>query len=252
MIGAVLVALTAGPSVGSTVQTPADRVLSRAREVLGGQERLNRVRNVEFSGAVVALDQTVPPAYRRMPYELRAAFPDRFVEIATGPAGPVATGVDGQHALYVPLVPPAMRGQPMPLPAGLVDDSRQMFAVWMLLTLLRTDTAWPLVVEPVVEDSGAYETIRFRRRGAGDVWLDVDRATSAPTRVRYRIPTAAGSEAEVALVAEDRRDVSGVRMPFRVRQLRNGQPFMNYREFDRVRVNVDFVADDFEGLRYRP
>jgi hypothetical protein len=239
-------ALATGSAItlGSTAQG-AD-LLARARQGVGGAERLSAIRTLSIVGERSVRNELfghAPDAkkeFEKYSLELRALWPDRYIRVDTWlpvsgtPVRPSVRGFVGSDS-----VRPGDKQ---------INLQRFNFARLMLLLVLRTDTATSLSLGP----SPGKNTLKFVGQGGFECLLDLDAATAQPVQLRFIVkrvddvglPTGEVVGEEIMRV-ESRRVFGGISVPDHVSVRLNGRLVEEswYRD---IKINPRLTDADFK------
>jgi hypothetical protein len=253
-------------------QTPdAARVLSSARQALGGEQKLSAVRTFTATGRTrqVRGNNLVP-----IEFEINCELPDKFVrkdEIPAQDTDPTTRGFSGDTLIQIP--PPGTgRGGPRaggPPPGG---DARaggpppgggrgpggpvppivaikQDFARLMLGMFAASFPSFPLTFK--------YAAVGEAPEGKADI-LDVSgpanvsmrfvvqQDTHLPVMLMWTAPAPGQpGPVEQRMYFADYRDVDGLKLPFRLRRA-VGADTIEETTFDRIRINTKIDPRKFE------
>jgi hypothetical protein len=235
---------------------PAAAALAAARAAIGVGEEGRAVRSLELNGRLRVRNQW----YGQLPgrewteyaLEIKALLPDHYLRIASrtseGPAMVRRAGFSGATLLNRIERPGAVQGSAAQAPGwDPLLSERQTFARLMLLVALRTDTPFPLALRP---QGSSDATLEFTGRDGFTVHVDLDPRTRVPLRLRQQIAARAmdgrltGDTRDFVMEASDRREISGVRLPFLISS-RSGPGGEEIR-LDSVRLNTPLRPEDFK------
>jgi|SRR5688572_2075076 len=256
------VALLSGAK-GQQVEAPAAWL--RSRQAIGDVASLRALtlRGREVSGFNAITGEF---GEGKGPVEVQVVLPDQYLEVKERHYGDnrviaLRTGFRGNVRIRELDRTRTSSGITGPDPAtGPPTSEQRDFARLMLALALRNDTALPMTVQLDRAGSG----FELRGPAALHVFVDVDSKTLLPTRIRYReerrfpaqapvrsnMPAVvapsmpAPRETEVTLILEDRRTVSGLNLPFRIRDVADGVTF-RITQFDEIIVNPHLRPADF-------
>jgi hypothetical protein len=194
-------------------QAPA-QLLALARAAIGGEAKLASVKSIRFAADAQSWNQSFgrhPDAkqeYLDKKVEIQALWPDRFLRTRT------TVLPDGRTA------PPFQSGFVGAVNVGgtvVGNQERLDFARWMLLFLLRIDTAVPLTLRPNLNQHGE---LQFDGPLNLQCSIALDPTTHAPVSLRTPVKRAGpdglpGTETirEIVFSAESRREINGLRVP---------------------------------------
>ena len=234
----------------------ARTLLKRAREAIGGEEAIRRVRLLVIKGTMTAGFDAVTgqPLSRPHTVELRIAPPDRYLQIEREPLLTRQSGFSGDVLLNSVTSTGDMRsGGHFPVDR-VMKIERMRFAQLALGILADLATVFPLTPMP---SNNAVRASSVRVSGPDAFFgiLDLDEGSGAPASLRFRSdlvfprpitreerlagivpPLPAAEPTDIVMSFEDRRDVGGLRLPFRIRRTARGMTFEDIR-VERVSVN---------------
>jgi hypothetical protein len=228
-------ALLAAAPAGAAEELP---IIAKAREFLGGEEVLSRVRSLRFIGTVNSFSGSAPPVSLVLTYQ--RPFQQRLV--STSPAAVEVTGLDGEvgwRRIHEPRDLKKWRDEALDadqvarLRAGTFESLaffRGIDSVGGRLESTGTARVSGVTCERVVFHHS--ETIRFIRY--------FDRETGRLVKTE----TENGS----SVVEEGEQRVAGIRFPQRLVSSGrgpDGKPSRFIVEFTQIQVNEDFPAAQF-------
>ncbi|MGA2259919.1 MAG: hypothetical protein ABSH28_00630 [Acidobacteriota bacterium] len=245
-------------AAGSSIQTdktnmqPAVALLKAARNAMRGEAKVGAVKSLIVKGEEKARNEwygQVSGATQEWivrSFEMRMLFPDHFVRIwgAILPGGkPARSGFSGKDS--VPAREPGKA--PTPTWQQSLDAERAHFGRLMLILLLRTDGAAPATVRAA---AGSESTLEVSGLGPFPGYLELDKTTHLPSRLRYQMEmrTASGPTGEISnqiMNADDWRDIGGIKLPHHLTIARDGKIYEDYR-FQTIQVNPSLTAADFK------
>jgi hypothetical protein len=262
----VCVALLSG---ANRQETDAGAAWLRSRQAIGDVASLKALtlRGREVSGFNAITGEF---GEGKGPVDVQIVLPDHYLEMKERHYGDkrviaLRTGFRGSVRIRELDRTRTSSGITGPDPAtGPPTSEQRDFARLMLALALRNDTVLPLSVQL----AGAGVGFELRGSAGLHVFVDIDAKTRLPTRIRYReerrfpakapallnrptvvVPSMpAPRQAEVSLILEDRRTVSGLNLPFRIRDVADGVTF-RITQFDEIIVNPHLRPADF---RKRP
>lgn len=225
-------------------QSSAD-LLALARVAIGGEIKLASVKSIGFVGDMRALNQ----AYGRHPdareeyvnkkVELQAVWPSRYFLTKTTilPDGqaltPFRSGFDGDTNV----------GGTFSANVGRLD-----FARWMLLFLLRTDTAIPLTLAPKLNQDGE---LQFGGPHNLRCSIALNPASHVPVGLRMTVMRAGpdgfpGSETlrEIVTSVVSRRQVDGISVPDHLVVKDSAGKVLEEYWFRSIQINPPLSAGD--------
>lgn len=249
--------------------TDASKVLSAARDALGGEVRLEAVRTLIVSGRTRQLrGQNLVP----IEFEIQVQLPDQYSrrdEFPAQDAGPAASGFSGDQLIQIPAPPPpvARRGGAGPTAAqqeaalrARVVAQKQEFARLLLGLFARSFSAYPLTFEYVAQaeaPEGTADVLDAKGPDNFTARLFVDTRTHLPIMVSWKVsappargggnaaPASPPSTLENRMYFGDFRDVDGLKLPFRIRRA-VGSDTIEETTFDRFRLNARTDPKRFE------
>ena len=254
-------AFIAAPAPALFGQTPdAARVISSAREALGGEQKLSAVRTFTATGRTrqVRGNNLVP-----IEFEINCELPDKYVrkdEIPAQDSDPSTRGFSGDTFIQVP--PPgagrggARAGGPPPGgergPAGPVPPIiavKQDFARLTLGMFAASFPSFPLAFKYVAvgeAPEGKADILDVTGPANFSMRFVVQRETHLPVMLMWNAP-APGQPAPVEqrMYFADYREVDGLKLPFRIRRA-VGADTVEETTFDRFRINAKIDPRKFE------
>lgn len=249
-----VLSLHAVPDLRSNTQAQ-ESPLARARQALGGEQRIAAIRSLAMSG--VRNNATTSTI------EYRMVFPDQFVRVEVNErlGYKAHTGFNGSTPILDRR--PVTRAKDTFF-SGLAappDDhvDRQRMGLAQLLIGMLADSKHVLDVKYQPKDA---TTISVTGPGNFSGTLELDAATGVPARFRYsgevhvpelaatpdansrRTKVFASRKGEITLTFEDRRDVNGVLLPHRILRTIPGQTLEELR-LERIALNPQLDAASF-------
>ena len=237
--------------VGKTNSPAAGALLKIARDAMGGEPKLAGVKSLLLIGQVRTLNQMYGQdsgsarEYYVRPIEIRILFPDKYVETTTYESG-TKNRVGFNGADPVPGLGPGKA--PSPVWPQFLSSRQGEFARLALALLLRIDAGSRLILR---ESIGADSTLEFNGLGNSPVYVDLDKATHLPSRLRYQLQDSMADGTEMGAVSswttniEDWRDVGGLKMPHHLSNLRAGKLYSEFL-FKTIEINPPLTAADFK------
>jgi hypothetical protein len=249
MAGLVLVA-------PAFAQTNADTVMAGARAALGGEARIAAVKTFIANGRTkqVRGENLIP-----IEFEIQAELPDkysRYDEFPAQDAGPVTAGFVGDALVLIPrpAPPPPRPGMPAPPPGAQeamlrqrLSQAKQDFARLLLGMFATSTPAFPLTYSYVGQaeaPQGKADVIDARGPNNFSARLFIAGDTRLPLMLTWQPPGPPGPPGAVTkpapeqrLFFADFREVSGLKLPFRIRRA-TGAETTEETTFDRYRINV--------------
>jgi zinc protease len=192
--------------------------LVRAQQALGGADKLAALRDASYSASA---QLTGPMGNLAVKQRVRVIFPGVLRQETELPFGKIEVYTDGKTGwLQSP------QGQ-NPLPAPQMQQARgELFR--MTETLLLSDRDSGRTVNFVRQDKVGDREADVVEIAAPDgplVTVYIDSASGAVLKKDYQGQAMTGSPAKVEEIYEDFREVSGVRVPFKIVILQNGNKF---------------------------
>jgi hypothetical protein len=254
------VSASSGLVRASGAQADGTRLLTAARAAVGTEAALRRARSLVLTGAQQAYDLRTGQATRRASVELRILLPDNYLVIEVDSGKKRETGFSGNVLLHrvAPAGDSTLRGTSVLR----MQAVRHELARWVLGALAEPRTASALTIRP----GGDADTLEAIGGDGFAAWLDLDKGSHVPLRVRYVRPgsgvggtvgsgvasgvTSSASAApppagdEVTLGFEDRKLVDGLNLPHRITQSRGGRLVQELR-FRTIVVNPPLELKDF-------
>lgn len=238
--------------------------LKAAREAIGGDARIERIRGLILRGTTEA------PAVRSRAasaatLEIRVLFPRSFLRISTSAWMSRASGFVGEHVLqkWTPMSAAVQVNEP-----GDVEPIATVQTRWarlMLGLLADTRAVGPLRLRGGASANGVY-TVEFVGSDEVSTLLDLDERTRVPLRVRYQgearfpRPRATGAadsreardlgppppeRTELTWSFENRQVVDGIGLPHRIVESARGVTFED-THIDTVVLNPPLGPKDFQ------
>ena len=247
-------------------QTTADKVMAEARTALGGEAKIAAVKTFIATGRTrqVRGENLVP-----IEFEIQAELPDkysRYDEFPAQDAGPVTAGFAGDALVLIPrpVPPPPKPGGP---PAGAASGreggpsaqeamlrqrlvaAKQDFARLMLGMFATSTAAFPLTYSYVGQaeaPQGKADVIEAKGPNNFTARVFIAGDTRLPIMLSWQPPGPPGKPVpEQRLFFADYRDVSGVKLPFRIRRAA-GTETTEETTFDRYRINAKIDPRRFD------
>jgi hypothetical protein len=256
------VSLESTPVADTEAQARAH--LKAAREAIGGDARMERIRGLILRGTTEA------PAVRShaaspATVEIRVLFPRSFLRISTSEWMSRASGFVGDHVLqkWTPMSSAVHVSQPGDAEPIVTVQTR--WARLMLGILADTRALGPLRLRGGGSANGIY-TVEFVGPDDVSTLLDLDERTRVPLRVRYQgearfpRPRPAGAadsreardmgppppeRTELIWSFEDRHVVDGIGLPHRIVESARGVTFED-THIDTVILNPPLGPNDFQ------
>lgn len=219
----------------ATGQPPADRILDRYLQALGGTERLARLTSFVAKGTYIGFDDA-----DKSPVEIFAKAPDQRTTIIHTRSGDSTTTLDGRAGWIA--APLTDRPVPLlPLTGQELDGVRLEAEVFFSARIKQALTNWR-VGFPVVIDDRDVQIVQGTTPGGGVVTMCFDEETGLLTRLVRYVESPVGRLVTQVDYA-DYRDVAGVKLPFRwtVTWLSGRSRF----EVDELQPNVQIDAARF-------
>jgi hypothetical protein len=273
----VLIAGSFVAGVAIAAQTPAAdaaaTVLAATRQALGGEQKLAGVKSLVATGRTrqVRGENLVP-----IEFEIAIELPDRYVrkdEIPAQESGPTTSGFNGAELIQFPLVAPqrgagpAREGGP---PAGQPDTARiarlaavkQDFVRLALGMFAASFGSYPVTFSYVAKaeaPEGKADVLGVTGPDNFSARLFVNADThlpilvtwtepGGPQRGRGGPPVTPERGPESRLFYADYRDVSGLKLPFRLRRA-VGSDTVEETTFDGFKINPKIDPKKFEVRR---
>jgi len=209
-----LLALAAIPLLA---QSPAERgwpVLEAALNAAGGREKLSAVRDMSFD---LQSRMASPMGEMNFTSRNRMVFPDTVRQDLAVPSGPMTIGFNSTEG---------WRKGPQGVDKISADQLRRTLAhLKNVNVLFRPPEDRQLVKWLATEAVGgrACDVIEIRQSDAMPLRLYVDRANGEVLKRTYRVENATGGMADVEEFLSDYREVSGLRLSHKVREMRDGK-----------------------------
>jgi hypothetical protein len=226
-----------GTAGGRASLQAAQLLLRSAREHIGGEARLRRVQTLVLRGKARIKNWGSGPGDLLSSVELRVKLPDQYLRIDTDGRFIRRTGFTGGTPINQIRVLVGA-GQASSSPGDLIAERAE--CARLLLGLL-ADTRVVLSLRPSADEESGNNSIRLLGRDNFSAWLDFAPQTQMPLRVRYQEMTVApgGSAkstptsgrsvmmptlrlAEVTETFGDRRETSGLWLPYRITRSASG------------------------------
>ena len=243
----------------SPAPDPAAAVLAAAREALGGEKKLSAVKTMVATGRTrqVRGENLVP-----IEFEIAIELPDKYVrkdEIPAQESDPTTVGFNGEELLQfpAPAAPPARAGGPPPPKADQMAAARrarlaavkQDFGRLMLGMFAASFNGYPLTFNYVGKaeaPQGKADVLDVKGPGgpgslAARLFINAD--THLPIMITWTAPAP-----ETRLYFGEYRDVSGLRLPFRLRRA-VGPDTVEETTFDGFKINAKIDPKKFEVRR---
>lgn len=243
---AVSVASTSWEDVAN--QSPGE-LLTLARAAIGGEPKLASVKSIRLGGDLRVLNQ----AYGRHPdareehlskkLEIQALWPEFYLRTRT------TVLPDGRE--MSPIKTGFAAGTNLGGTVGANVD-RLDFARWMLLFLLRTDTAVPLKLRPTLNQHGE---LQFDGPHNLHCAIALDPTTHVPSGLRMPVKRPEpdgfpGSETirEIIFSVVSAREVDGIRLPDHVvvKDVADPQRILEQYRFRNIDINPPLTPGDFK------
>jgi hypothetical protein len=217
---------------GEESSRQAAAILERARAALGGTGRLGAVKALTSESKVT----WASTPERAQPFGFAMLLPDRFRRRTVD----IVHTVDGAAFWQSHESPPEIRKQAE-------ANIRATFVKTALVFLLRPLPWFPLDARRIADATLGKlraQVVEFRGRDHFVVRLLFDPVTSQ--LLGYSVPwDVNGASVERLVRLEDYREVSGIRVPFRLVDTLGGQP-NNTEVFTDIHVNPSLTAADFK------
>jgi hypothetical protein len=241
-------------------QTPdAVRVMSSAREALGGEKKLSSVRTFTATGRTrqVRGNNLVP-----IEFEINCELPDKFVrkdEIPAQDTDPTTRGFNGDTLIHVsPQVgrggaraggPPPAGGRGAGGPVPPIIAVKQDFARLMLGMFAASFPSVPLTFKYVgigEAPEGKADILDVTGPANFSMRFVVQQETHLPVMLMWNAPSPGQpAPAEQRMYFADYREVDGLKLPFRIRRA-VGADTVEETTFDRIRINAKIDPRKFE------
>jgi hypothetical protein len=230
----------------------ATAVLSATREALGGDKALSAVKTFTATGRTRQLrgNNLVP-----IEFEINCELPDKFVrtdEFPAQDADPTTQGFNGDTLLQFPAPQPGRGGPPAP-PQQRLNTVKQDFVRLTLGMFATSFSSYPLTFK--------YAAVGEAPEGKADILdvagpanfsarLVVQQQTHLPVMLMWQQPSPNPQvkPSEIRVYYADFRDVSGVKVPFRIRRAVAGDT-VEETTFDRFRINAKIDPRKFEAKK---
>jgi len=229
-----LLALTVMPLLS---QSPAERgwsVLEAALKAAGGREKLSAVRDMSFD---LQSRMASPMGEMSFTSRNRMVFPDIVRQDMAMPFGPMTIGFNSSEG---------WRKGPPGVEKLSADQLRRMLAHLKNVNVLfrppedRQSVKW-LATEPV--EGRACDVIEISQPDAVPLRLYVDRANGEVLKRTYRVENSTGGMADVEEFLSDYREVSGLRLSHKVREMRDGK-FARESATSNMKVNTGLQPEE--------
>jgi hypothetical protein len=230
----------------------ASSVLSATREALGGDKALSAVRTFTATGRTRQLrgNNLVP-----IEFEINCELPDKFVrtdEFPAQDADPTTQGFNGDTLLQFPAPQPGRGGPPAP-PQQRLNAVKQDFVRLTLGMFATSFSSYPLTFKYAAmgeAPEGKADIIDVSGPANFSARLVVQQQTHLPVMLMWQQPSPNPQvkPSEIRVYYADFRDVSGVKVPFRIRRAVAGDT-VEETTFDRFRINAKIDPRKFEAKK---
>jgi len=223
------------PAHGFVASAEAYRVLSRAREALGGASRIAAVRTLLLKGVYVTPEDLLPGTTD--PHEYRMQFPDAYQE-RSAYRGTWNTFTIVGKEYWQDL-------EPQPFDAARARETMlRAFADWSLLILTRAPAALKIqagmatgqdpeeIVLTFAGGAGYHRRIAYNRSSLRPMWLEYDWQSGGRSQTRR-------------WTVSNFQESGGVRVPRLVHDRMSAQGKPRRWEFTAVSVNEGVATADF-------
>lgn len=213
----------------------AKSVVQAAVQAAGGAEKLAAVKDFVSRGQV-----TVQSPMGEVSGEMVAevVYPDKTRSVLKLAMGEMVQAFDGQSGWM------KMGTQAMDLPAALLPEVRRGIVTAGGISLLRkaaNGEAAVSLLEPA-EVNGRKADVISWKEGDLDMRLYFDAETHLLAKLAYRAASMQGTT-DVEVLPSDFRDVSGLKIPFKVQTTQNGQKYLEMVATEmKVNAGVDAAA----------
>jgi len=227
-------ALAAVPLLAQSAGERGWQVLEAALKAAGGRERLAAVRDMSFD---LQSRMATPMGEMNFTSKNRLVFPDTVRQDMTMPFGPMTIAFDSAEGWRKG--PPGTEKIPP-------DQLRRTIAHLKNVNILfrppqDAKTVRWLAVETL--EGRACDVIEVSQAEAEPARLYVDRSNGEVVKRAYRVENSSGGMANVEEFLSDHRDVAGLRLSFKVREMRDGK-FARESVTSNMQVNTGLKAAD--------
>lgn len=193
-------------------------LVKEAVAAMGGADRLSAVKDITVKGKVVLSGPMGEVSGESVAYVL---YPDKIKSTVTLPMGPMVQGYDGKTAWV------QMGGQTQELPSAMNEEMERGIVTSGGIGLMRLALEGQAEVDATgqADVNGKPVDVLHWRRGSQDMQVFLDAKTHLLAKLAFRGTTPQGP-LDVEVVTTDHRDVSGVRIPFKVVGTQAGQPYL--------------------------
>ena len=220
-------------------QSPAERgwsVLEAALKAAGGREKLSAVRDMSFD---LQSRMASPMGEMSFTSHNRMVFPSTVRQDLAMPFGAVSIGFNGSEG---------WRKTPQGTEKISPDQLRRTLAHLKNVNVLfrppedRQAVKW-LASEPV--EGRACDVIEIRQSDATPVKLYVDSANGEVLKRTYRVENSTGGMADVEEFLSDYKEISGLRLSHKVREMRDGK-FARESTTSNMKLNTGLKPEDLK------
>jgi outer membrane lipoprotein-sorting protein len=220
--------------VQSVKKVPADQILDKYIQALGGAAQLGRLTSVMAKGTYEGFDTLST----KVPIDILASAPNQLATVVHTQNGDSVTTYDGKNG-WIAAADKLMRVLPL---AGGDLEGAAMDAALSFPARIKQDFQWRTGFPSVTIDDRPVEVIQNAARGVTGVKLYFDRESGLLVRQVRFVDTAVGV-IPTQVDYSDYRPVAGVKVPFRrVITWTNGRSTI---ELSQVQPNVRIDAAQF-------
>lgn len=250
MFSRVMTLIGVGMLAAAAAQTRQDATatLKQAREALGGEARLAAVRSLALQGRTRNLVGSTGKLSDPRAVDIRIALPDSYLRVQNYDWYETRSGFARNELLNSAKALKADSSFGASYGPEQMGIERATFVRLMLGLLAHTTTVIPLTARQISAATVELAGPDF------SAFLDFDNTTHMPARLRYTgsvhfpqpgstVPPAP-QQAEVVWTFDDRREVGGLKLPYRIVRTSRDVTFEEMR-FETIRVNPAFAPDDF-------
>jgi hypothetical protein len=252
MLSRVLVLIGAGVLATTSVQTSqeAGALLKGARAAIGGESKLATVRSLAFQGHTRTLVGSTGKLSDPQVLDIRILLPDNYLRVENHDWYETRSGFAASELLNsAKAIAPGSTFGASYGPEQITIE-RVTFVRLMLGMLAQTTTIIPLTLR-----HASAATAELGGPDGFSAFLDFDAKTRLPARLRYTGPVhfpqpgstmpPAPQQAEIVWTFDDRRDVSGLKLPHRITRT-SRDVTLEEMVFKTVRVNPPLSPNDFK------
>lgn len=193
-------------------------LIARAVAAAGGAGRLAAIKDVTTRGTVTV---TTPMGEMKGEAVAEVVYPDKMRSTLTLPMGQMVQAFDGKGGWM------KMGPQAMDLPPAMLPEMRRGVVSALGIDLLRRAAAGEAEVSalPAAEVDGRKVDVVRWKMGEVEMTVSFDAETLLLAKLAYRSVTPQGA-VDVEVMPGDYREVDGLKVPFKVKGLQNGQPYL--------------------------